>query len=697
MRISLFTRIITLCLGIFMLTPAISGRTLSPEEALKRAGKHGPARIGSLERPNLVATLETPSAIPAIYIFSHGGSEGSLFLSADDSAPAVLGYTDQNIGSISEMAPNLQWWLKQYVRQIEFMQTEGTEESKGDKVEKEDNDWSRIEPMVMTKWSQDAPYWDQCPEFHGQRCVTGCVATAMAQVMNYFQYPSQGKGLISYTPPYFSSSIKLNVGKHIDWDNMLNEYIPRNYTQEEADAVAYLMAACGFSVKMQYSPIASGAYAVDVATALIDNFFYDKAIQYMSRDFFTYDQWSAMIYDNLSKIGPVLYGGQSEEGGHEFVCDGYDGDGFFHFNWGWGGVSDGYFRLDALNPMEQGIGGALGGFHFYQDILLGVQPDTGKDAYIPMFFYMYGPLRAMAEDDILYLGSDSPTLMTSSTYEDVRFNLGFIVENMDGSEDKQYFSTDLTDMELQAYYYLQFEFTDGDPDGCPSLNLSDLNLEEGREYKFTLATLDCDDPRAVWEPVATISGAPNFIYITSENGVYNVTNIENGRLKTVDPIIPDPVYYNKPNKFGFTLVNDSPLQLTRHLCLLIFDKGGQIVMRSGLIMETVNADSAKEITFDALLSPFSSDYIFQPGKYYLTMVDLDNGNILMDSMEIYMTDSENPGNNPDDSAVKGIEADSRDYEVVTIDGRRLTNIRNPEDIKNLSKGIYIINGKKIVK
>lgn len=214
--------------------------------------------------------------------------------------------------------------------------------------------------------------------------MTGCVATAMAQVMNYHQWPKQGTGSHTYT----TATHGLNVGWNFemttfDWDNMLDDYV-FDESAEAENAVATLMAAVGVAVEMNYTPNASGALSSAVAPAMRDYFSYDDAITYRRRDWYGLMEWEDMIYDEIVNVGPVYYDGANSGSGHAFVCDGYSSDGYFHFNWGWGGISDGYFRLTALDPASQGIGGSTSGYNWSQGILTGAQPPQpgSKPTYI---------------------------------------------------------------------------------------------------------------------------------------------------------------------------------------------------------------------------------------------------------------------------------------------------------------------------
>ena len=206
----------------------------------------------------------------------------------------------------------------------------------------------------------------------------------MAQVMKYHNWPEKGVGSNSYSWNGTTLSLDFSAITY-DWGNMLDSY-GTAATDAQKNAVATLMYSCGVSVNMNYSPSASGASSLYAARALVDNFNYDGSLQYLLREYYTLDDWEDEVYGSLAEGCPVLYGGQSSNGGHEFVCDGYSQDGFFHFNWGWGGMSDGYFKLTSLNPGSQGIGGAGSGagYNFGQDIIVGIKPFDGQSAGSPV-------------------------------------------------------------------------------------------------------------------------------------------------------------------------------------------------------------------------------------------------------------------------------------------------------------------------
>lgn len=230
-------------------------------------------------------------------------------------------------------------------------------------------------PLMTTKWNQSPYYNALCPA----NSVTGCVATAMAQIMKYWNYPAKGTGFHSYNHPTYGTLSANFGGTTYQWSSMPNTVNSAN------NAVATLMYHCGVSVNMDYSPQSSGAYVIqDSPTpqacseyALKTYFGYRSTLQGVQRNNYNQTQWINLLKIELNAGRPVLYAGFGSGGGHAFVCDGYDNNNFFHFNWGWGGSSDGYFQTSALNPGSLGTGGGSGGFNSDQQVVIGIQPPSG--------------------------------------------------------------------------------------------------------------------------------------------------------------------------------------------------------------------------------------------------------------------------------------------------------------------------------
>lgn len=378
---------LTLTAALFAVA-VCQGVTLNPDEALNRAlySEAAPRAVKSISSasPKLVMTGRSENGNPAYYVFTD--KSGTLFVSADDVAVPLLGYTDTGDLDESSLPPQLKGMLNDYAREIEWANTSGyrlvsgAENTGAGSVKTVDG--PSIAPLLKTKWDQGSPYNKYCPKLGSTTTVTGCVATAMAQAMNYYKWPETEVPAMSY---YWENGSKTltSSAMTIDWANMLDSY-SGSYSTTQADAVAHLMQACGYSVEMKYNTSSnggSGAYSIHIRGALVDKFGYDVATEYQMRDYYSAEDWAQMIYDNLKDYGPVVYGGQGSAGGHSFVCDGYDGNGKFHMNWGWSGSSDGYFVLSALNPSALGTGGGAGGFNSDQDAVLKIsKPKSGSVA-----------------------------------------------------------------------------------------------------------------------------------------------------------------------------------------------------------------------------------------------------------------------------------------------------------------------------
>ena len=358
-------------LGVF--TSSVDARTVSVEEAKAKAqrfyanAKDPVLRARGLSAPEFKLAYEARTAnksASCFYVLNQTPSQGFIIISADDRLPEVLGYSDSGDFDIDQIPDNMKWWLSEYERQIEQVLS-STDADIAESTEHREG-WTPIEPLVKTTWDQGGPYNNLCPTIDGQRCVTGCVATAMAQIMNYHQWPATGRGSHSYEWNGQTLSMDFSTVT-FDWANMQDSYWGTEDSSEAQNAVATLMLACGISINMEYGIYGvdgSGAYPYDVYKALFDYFDYDA--DYLERDGVELSDWENLIYNELVSQRPVLYTGYSSGSsgmiGHAFVCDGYSTDGLFHINWGWG-IGDGYFLLNGLS-----------GFTYYQEIVYGISP-----------------------------------------------------------------------------------------------------------------------------------------------------------------------------------------------------------------------------------------------------------------------------------------------------------------------------------
>ena len=277
-----------------------------------------------------------------------GSQSRFVILGNDDLMPEVLAVSD-GVFTDSDNE-NFRWWLNA----IEQIGKECIESgiAPGDATTPDPDSYpNEVEPLVMSHWDQGTPYNNYCPTKNGQRSVTGCVATALAQVLRYNRYPENGEGSLSKT--YFGNTYTADYGETTyDFDNMLDDYYYGSYTSEQAEAVATLMLHCGLAVNMDYSPSGSGAYS-DVAARGMRQYFGIETAECHDRSDYSTAEWKNLIFAELAGGHPMYYSGidaLSYNGGHAFVCDGYDENGLLHINWGWSGDDDGYFNMDLLNP-----------------------------------------------------------------------------------------------------------------------------------------------------------------------------------------------------------------------------------------------------------------------------------------------------------------------------------------------------------
>ena len=332
-----------------------------------------------------VSSAVSPSAT-CYYVFANGEDKGFTIVSGDDRMPEVVGYSAQGTYDPDHLPANYVGFMKAYQETVEAL-LKGDAQVSGGLAEvrqwrAERASSAAVAPLLGgIKWNQMAPYNNMCPLYEGtNRSVTGCVATAMAQVMMYYQYPKELKTTIkAYTAKSYGIQIpEISSGATYDWDNMLPDYSKSDYNSAQADAVAKLMYHCGAAVKMNYGP-SSGANVTPIILATY--FGYDADLmQDLTRTVFTLQQWMTLIDNELKAKRPILYSGQASDGGHEFVCDGSDGNGLYHINWGWGGYQDGYFDLTILQPTKGGAGSgsAVDGYNRDCSMIIGIAPDNGK-------------------------------------------------------------------------------------------------------------------------------------------------------------------------------------------------------------------------------------------------------------------------------------------------------------------------------
>lgn len=588
-------------------TLALLAAPLTPEQALRRVQGNSALKMPSKSGTSmkLSFSMQTQKGEPAVYIFDRPASSGYLIVSADDTATPLLGYADSGSFDANNMPPQLEWWLSEYASQIDYASANGIKNTYAPIANKKE-----IAPLVKTKWNQGTPYNNLCPSVNNVKCPSGCVATAMAQVMKFWNYPEVGTGRVTATLPSGGTGEGfINLAqKPFDWNNMIDSYSGYDYTNEQGNAVATLMQAAGYAAKMNYAPGGSGALSINAAISLSKNFKYNPNIQYLQRLYFNASEWNEIVYNELAAGRPILYGGQSTSVGHEFVCDGYDGNGYFHFNWGWGGMSDGYFILDALNPNSVGTGGgAGGGYNSRQDIIIGIQPSSVEtDVYLTQF----GNLSASASGSNISLAlnyNGNVGNWVNAGISAVKVRMGAEIVSVDNSEIKpQYVRLFSNDIDIPALTLNGYNISYQGIKGNATVSIPSI-LPNGK-YKVTVCTQDANKTDAPWTPVCTTNGAYNFVYVTKNGSSCSVENFNETELSIVSAEPTTQVYYENACRFRLSVKNNSNLELSGGFYPVLYDGNTPAFLGEGITMSLApgESDNVEFVTTFELLKGVSA-------------------------------------------------------------------------------------------
>lgn len=374
-------KILTLFIIIFF--PLFINAEIVPLETAKKAAInfYNSKQFSEQNEINYITEHYTikENGIAVIYIFNISNN-GYICLSAEYNSHPVLAYSFNNTYKPENVIAPFQMWINEYKHQIqEIRKSEKNNSIINQKKWKDliDNNFNKsiiksISPFIKSKWDQGKIFNTHCPaDTAGPdgRCVTGCVATCLGQIMYYYRFPNQGTGSFSYTHPVYGNLSVNYSNSTYDWNSMCDNPSKPN------PAIGKLIAESGIGVSMKYGPNSSGMYNHSAAYVLRTYFKYPQNVQYVFRDS-TNVRWDSLIVAQLDKKMPLYYAGWSvpDTNGHAFVCDGYQDTTYFHFNFGWGGSYDGYFYLNALSP-----GG--NNFNLAQELIINIHPDTSLYSY----------------------------------------------------------------------------------------------------------------------------------------------------------------------------------------------------------------------------------------------------------------------------------------------------------------------------
>lgn len=509
-----------------------------------------------------------------VYVFEINNS-GFIVISGDDAAMPILGYSYNNTLDLNNLPSNFVKWIEGYKQQIKYIKSNKISQTKEVKAL-----WSgeislaktlsSVSPLVSAKWNQSPFVNDMCPydSEKEERTLTGCPATAMAQIMRYWEYPKQGTGFHSYQDDNYGM-LSANFSSTIyDWANMPNEVVSAN------NAVATLMYHCGVAVEMNYGVEGSGSYVIisqsptkeqSCEYAFKTYFGYDDStLRGLERVNYTDGEWINILKKELDEKRPVQYAGYGE-GGHTFVFDGYDNNDFFHVNWGWGGYADGYYLIDNLVPGIGGAGSGAGNYNSGQQALVGIKPPVENENGLEegeTIVEVYEDVTA--DKSIIYYGEEF--IIHTNIVNDGDFDF-------DGD-----FAAGVFDEDDMFIDFVEIKL--------------DYNLSSGYVYE--------DGIDFVTDGL--LSMLPGSYYI---NILYKSTNEEWSIMESYDSSIDDYVYID--------VVNDNDIQLISEINVLT----SQIITNGELSVEASilnNSNSTFNGMFYMSLYDFNGEFIEEIGQ-----------------------------------------------------------------------------------
>ncbi|MCH5345888.1 MAG: thiol protease/hemagglutinin PrtT [Muribaculaceae bacterium] len=610
---------LTLAAAAIMAAP-VAARQLTPAEALENVMKSETSmqrRVGALSQNSInpvpVYTARADASLNTVYVFNRRqAGSGFVVVAADDVATPLLGYSDTGEVDPANMPPSLVSWLAGYSDEIARAAAQSQRPAR---YITRRADRAPIAPMTTTTWNQSAPYNNMCPEVSGTRCVTGCVATATAQVMKYHNWPVTGVGTSSYS--WNNTTLSFNYGSTtFDWDDMIDNYTS-SATTAQNNAVATLMYAVGVASQMDYGTDESGTSIYYAAEGLVDHFNYDKGLKVVDREYFPLSTWIDMVYDELAAGRVVEYAGQSSAGGHCFVCDGYSADNYFHFNWGWGGMSDGYYLLTALDPTSQGIGGSGAGFNEGQSIILGLQKPTGNNTLAAT---------------VITQGNFATTGSTYSSSSNVTFE-------PTGASQNAFFSMSLGSLDFTFGVKLTAE--DGTVSyaagtravslammqGIGSYNVPASAFPESGTYTVTPAVR----VNGTWSDILVQLGNVRSLKMTADDGTLTFTSIPvDINLSATDLSISSPLYSGADCQIKANITNNGSDEYYGQLIpVLMTISGTEAQEVAEGATQTVDILGGQTEAMEAIVN-FT---VSTPGTYYFGLVT-SAGEIIGDPVEV---------------------------------------------------------------
>lgn len=552
------------------------------------------------------------------YVFNVNDNNGYVIVAGDDVIVPIIGYSSYGRFEADDLPENMKYWLNELQKEIEYVSELNIDQNdeikaKWDSYLSGELNSLRLSrpalPLLQTKWGQTGVYSLLCPLFETDggyyRTATGCVATAMAQIMKHYEWPNEGVGQsIPYTTPSLNLMVpSVDFSVEYKWELMSDTY-PNIGAKDPENAMSTLMYHCAVSVGTDFRTIfegGSGAENLSPAKAWTTFFDYDRSIQSKYRTYYTNSRWDAMLMYEIDAGRPVYYSGTDDDGlGHAFICDGYDGSGLFHFNWGWGGLhDDAYFVSSVLNPGVGGTGAGTGEYNYNHAILINVIPNAnGMETY-----------------EIKLMPGTNPESSTRSAAKGEIFTVSARFINAGVTTFAGRYGVALTD---ENGSILEIIGTYDDEELAPGYSFDEPfsilcavseNIDEGR-YKIQAA-------------VKPLLGE----WMIVEGDVNAIDRLD---LYVRDEIIPDksdPIMYNDPNEQGLTINSDLQKGRSASVTVSLLNRGDHFVGEldlglyslNGELMQLIERKNLSVETGQAVKIDFMTSEVLISGEYKLAL------------------------------------------------------------------------------
>lgn len=532
---------------------------------------------------------------------------GFVVMAADQ----LVGYAEQGTFDLQTAPPALLAWLEAVADA--WNSADQTAMTEGETSADQDLHFHPIAPLLdEIRWNQDSPYNDLCPKYDFTNvCPTGCVATAMAQVMYYHRWPEQGTGSHSYKPAVLrGNELSANFGEtRYAWDLMLPTYDATS-SEVSRQAVAELMLHCGIAVDMEYYT-ASGALDLDVPPALTTYFGYGTQIAYRKREHYSTVNWLDLIHDELAAGRPVLAYGRANSGGHAYVYDGMDSEGLIHVNWGWGGMCNGYFQTSALTPATQGIGGSDGGFNYSQRILTGIEPLHEGDEVKPYAVELTSSEGLVAQPKRLSNGGTTTLKLAGKIknhgWRASTFDYGVQLVTLEGEVLMTTAGPKQVTLEMEAE--------------CYAPTFGQVTLPELADGNYRLYPVCRDsESNGAWERIRDhYIGYPNYLRVKVSQGQVTLETPDYFSLKATIDQQPETFYWGVPALVLATVKNEGDVEYHGEVKLTLT---GSNTPRQTSTNHIIDLQPGQECQVQ-----FDEAYMLDAGQYTMALIDDDGQRI----------------------------------------------------------------------